>query len=222
MFCQKCGQKIDNNAGYCINCGMQQYSGYTEIKNDSPNAGFAVLGFFFPIVGLILYLVFMDEKPKRAKSAGKGALISVILKAIAGIIFAVVYFTGIAALLGYTTDLVNNTNSDFSSFSWEENGELYEDEVAVTFGSFNISEDSYYYETSLDVIVKNIDSKRRNFSITIEAVDENGARLDTDVVYARQLNPQQEIYLKAFEYVEDDLLEQFKSAQFKVLEVKKY
>jgi len=35
-------------------------------------------GFIFPIVGLILYLILKDTKPKNAKSAGKGALISVI------------------------------------------------------------------------------------------------------------------------------------------------
>ncbi len=222
MFCQNCGCKIENNAGYCTSCGMQQNADYSYTKEDSPNAGFAALGFFFPIVGLILYLVFMDEKPKKAKSAGKGALISVILKVSISIIIVVVSFTGLAALLGGTADYINDGLPDFESFSREEQAEIYEDDVAVIFGSFHIEDKGYYCETSLDVTVKNTDSKRKTYNITIEAVDENGSRLDTDVVYARQLNPQQEIQLKAFEYVEDDLLEKFKSAEFKVLEVNKY
>ncbi|HIT13098.1 MAG TPA: hypothetical protein IAB54_02975 [Candidatus Scatomonas merdigallinarum] len=37
------------------------------------------LDFFFPIVGLILYLVWKDQTPLKAHSAGKGALIGVIV-----------------------------------------------------------------------------------------------------------------------------------------------
>lgn len=40
--------------------------------------GWAVLGFFLPIVGLILWLVWKDDKPLTAKKAGVGALASVI------------------------------------------------------------------------------------------------------------------------------------------------
>jgi len=45
---------------------------------DAPNGGFATLGFFFPLVGLILFLVWKDQTPLKARSAGKGALIGVI------------------------------------------------------------------------------------------------------------------------------------------------
>lgn len=45
------------------------------------NGGFlwGLLGCCIPIVGLILFLVWKDAKPKTAKAAGIGALISVIL-----------------------------------------------------------------------------------------------------------------------------------------------
>ena len=45
---------------------------------DTRSFGWAVLGFFFPIVGLILFLVWKSEKPVSAKQAGMGALASVI------------------------------------------------------------------------------------------------------------------------------------------------
>ncbi|PWG65693.1 hypothetical protein DF196_06760 [Bifidobacterium callitrichidarum] len=46
---------------------------------DTGSFGWAVLGFFVPLVGLILYLVWKTEKPLSAKKAGMGALVSVIV-----------------------------------------------------------------------------------------------------------------------------------------------
>ena len=77
-FCTKCGKELLDEAVICTNCGcaVGGANGLYEIanQNDAPSAGFAVLGFFIPIVGFILYLVFSDSTPLKAKSAGKGAL----------------------------------------------------------------------------------------------------------------------------------------------------
>lgn len=55
-----------------------------------------LLGCCVPIVGLVLFLVWKDQKPKTAKAAGIGALVSVIL----GILFYVfVFIIGIVASL---------------------------------------------------------------------------------------------------------------------------
>lgn len=43
---------------------------------DNGSFGWAVLGFFIPIAGLILYLVWRTEKPLSARRAGIGALVS--------------------------------------------------------------------------------------------------------------------------------------------------
>lgn len=67
----------DNGYGY-RNDNRNFSRDYRPRGYDAPNAGFAVLSFFFPIVGLILYLVWMDQYPLKAKSCGKGALIGVI------------------------------------------------------------------------------------------------------------------------------------------------
>lgn len=56
--------------------GQQSYMG--QQSADAGSFGWAVLGFFFPIVGLILFLVWKSEKPVSAKQAGMGALVSVI------------------------------------------------------------------------------------------------------------------------------------------------
>lgn len=65
---------------------------------DSGSAGWAVLGFFFPIVGLILYLVWKTEKPLSARRAGMGALVSVIV----GVVITVIWFIlAIVAMMSF-------------------------------------------------------------------------------------------------------------------------
>ncbi|MDE6953680.1 MAG: zinc ribbon domain-containing protein [Erysipelotrichales bacterium] len=75
MFCKNCGNEIDDNAVVCPYCGIQQSSLQTD--NDSGGLGWGALGCCIPLVGLILFLVWKDSKPKTAKAAGIGALVSV-------------------------------------------------------------------------------------------------------------------------------------------------
>jgi hypothetical protein len=58
--------------------GTQQMAVVAQPIDSLPDArsfGFAALGFFFPVVGLILWLVWKAETPLKAKSAGTGALV---------------------------------------------------------------------------------------------------------------------------------------------------
>lgn len=90
MFCKNCGKEIDENAYVCVNCGAKVERDEQSVKHsDSGSAGWGVLGFFFPLIGLILYLVWKDNKPKNAKSAGKGALIGVIVEVVLVVIYIV-------------------------------------------------------------------------------------------------------------------------------------
>lgn len=62
------------------------------MENQNDNGGFlwGLLGFCIPIVGLILFLVWKDQKPKTSKAAGIGALVSVIL----GVVFYAIILVG--------------------------------------------------------------------------------------------------------------------------------
>lgn len=76
-YCKNCGQSIDDKAVICPHCGVAQ-----ENKPDVvDNGGFlwGLLGCCIPIVGLILFLVWKNERPKTAKAAGIGALVSVCI-----------------------------------------------------------------------------------------------------------------------------------------------
>ena len=92
----------------------------------------------------------------------------------------------------------------------------------VEFGEFKVSNNGYTYDTSLEVTVTNKSEKQKSFFITIEAIDEDGTRLGTDMIMADRLNSNQKIKLEAFEYVPQEKIEQYKLATFRVLEVEKY
>ncbi len=85
MYCPNCGEQIDDKAVVCPKCGVPVNGKRTD-PEDAPSIGFAILCFFFPIVGLILFLIWKDSSPLKAKSAGKGALIGVIVGFVAGFI----------------------------------------------------------------------------------------------------------------------------------------
>lgn len=106
MFCKNCGKEINDQAVICPYCGvaddkskLNQMSDQTK-KYDYPSAGYAILCFFFPIVGLILYLVWKDEYPQRAKSCGKGALISVIVGAVCAVLYVILVIILITVGIG--------------------------------------------------------------------------------------------------------------------------
>ena len=74
-FCKNCGRQIDDNAVVCPGCGVAQSNAPATVDNGG--FGWGLLGCCIPLVGLILFLVWKDNKPKTAKAAGIGALVSV-------------------------------------------------------------------------------------------------------------------------------------------------
>lgn len=220
MYCKNCGRTVDDTSSYCNNCGARiDNKPNADVSEDNSNLGFAILGFFIPIVGLILFLIYEEKKPKRAKSAGKGALIGFITEIVLAIILVILYVV-------FATSLFNNISNNIPAigdvFREETTDKILEKDVDVSFGEFKVTNNGYYSETSLDITVKNKAEEQCTYYITIEAVDANGARIDTDMIYADRLGAGQEIYLKAFEYVDQEKLNQFKNATFKVLEINRY
>ncbi len=88
-YCIKCGSQISDEAVVCPKCGVQvkPLSDTTNQIDNSDGIGFGFLGFFVPIAGLILYLIWKDDKPKKAKAAGIGALINLAFDLVVGIIW---------------------------------------------------------------------------------------------------------------------------------------
>lgn len=70
-----------------------------ENANDKGGFLWGLLGFCIPIVGLVLFLVWKGSKPKTAKAAGIGALVSVVIGVIFYILSAVLAIGVSAAVL---------------------------------------------------------------------------------------------------------------------------
>ncbi len=119
-FCPVCGMQLEDNSRFCPSCGTPvasqqtqqqayqqqgyqqpyQQQGYQQpfqasAQPDVPSTGLKVLCFFFPIVGLILFIINQKDKPVSAKAYGKMALISFII----GIIFYIIYFAVFGVLM---------------------------------------------------------------------------------------------------------------------------
>ena len=93
MYCRNCGAEIDDKAVICPKCVVAQNDVQTA-GADNGGFGWGLLGFCIPLVGLILFLVWKDTKPKTSKAAGKGALISVIVSAV---LYVILVILGIGA-----------------------------------------------------------------------------------------------------------------------------
>ncbi len=86
-YCTKCGKELFDEAVICPGCGCSCETQVAPAEEDKKSFGWALLGFFVPVAGLILYLIWKDKTPLKAKSCGKGALVSVIVSIIFSIVF---------------------------------------------------------------------------------------------------------------------------------------
>lgn len=66
MFCKNCGKEINDNADVCIHCGVRVKPEAPQ-KADNPSHLAGAVACCFPVVGLILYFLWKDDKPKSSK-----------------------------------------------------------------------------------------------------------------------------------------------------------
>lgn len=78
VYCRNCGATINEKAVICPHCGVQQQ----RENEDKGSIGYGILGFFIPIVGFILFVLWYDTRPKSAKYSAIGGLIWVLLCAL--------------------------------------------------------------------------------------------------------------------------------------------
>ena len=84
-----------------IETGISDKKESDGISNNEGAGGIKWLCFFIPLVGLILYLMWKDEKPVAAKECGKFALIGFGAGIAFAIIFNVIFFSIIMSSFNY-------------------------------------------------------------------------------------------------------------------------
>ncbi|MCD7929432.1 MAG: zinc ribbon domain-containing protein [Clostridiales bacterium] len=78
LTCYHCGKTIGDTERRCPFCGAVQPTA-TERISDTGSILWGILGFFFPVVGLVVYLAWRNAKPNNAQTCALGAVLGVIV-----------------------------------------------------------------------------------------------------------------------------------------------
>lgn len=133
MYCKNCGKEIEE-VKFCPHCGADQATTQTEdinqgyqpinqqpnqqsyqgqsysYNNDESSMGFAILSFFVPVVGLVLYLVWNKEYPKKAKSCLNGLITGVVL-----------YVVAVCCMISAGIGIASQSYDSIESTDWDFN-----------------------------------------------------------------------------------------------------
>ncbi len=103
IYCQRCGHELDGHEKYCPSCGKPTEYGFnsaTKSSGDEGGFGWSLLGFCVPIVGLVLYLVWKDERPVTARDSLRGFIAYLIFLGFAIVVY-VIFAISILGNLNY-------------------------------------------------------------------------------------------------------------------------
>ena len=82
-YCRKCGEQIDDEAVICPKCGVPQNKNYGNYEkntvNDTGGSIYVLIGVIFPVIALIMYLIWKDERPKTSADLERGMKICLII-----------------------------------------------------------------------------------------------------------------------------------------------
>ena len=159
------------------------------------------LALIFGIIGLV------------KKAPGHKALVATILGAVALVVGIVMNILAVKAV----NDVVDTvTGGILSGYEGDAIGKT----VDVTIDGYK-EYDGLLADKALFVTVKNISDETLSFSVSIEAVDDDGNRIDESSVYAESLAPGQSVTKQAFEYSSLDEGE-LKEATFRIFRTTSY
>lgn len=171
MYCVKCGNEL-NNQSICTKCGFQVNNSVNG-HDDHFSIGFFLLGLCIPIVGLILFISWNKEKPRKAKAAGLGVLFAIPATFIAMGIIAAFMIPAVGTIIENTQKdviladaiAVENASRLYCSANTCDNGDLiYWNEISPYIDNFD---ESYYDLENNDGIVAVIVNDR--YTIYLEA-----------------------------------------------------
>lgn len=174
------------------------------------------ISFFIALVGIVLSIIGIVGI-RKGKNSGMGM-------GVAGLVLSIVACVAVLSSQAFYTaaidSAVDEANQQLNKVTGDATEEILGTEVDVALGEFQISKDSYGFVTSkLPVTVTNLLDEKATFTVTVEAVDASGSRLDDYTVYVNDLGAGQTTTLDAFTYVTSDDYEAMKSASFNIVSV---
>jgi len=96
-YCKNCGQPLEVDYKVCPMCGTRVVDEYYQSEHvqethQQNELLWAILGFFFPVIGIVLFFIWQNTKPVIAKYIGIGALLGFGVKFILGFIGFSLFF----------------------------------------------------------------------------------------------------------------------------------
>jgi len=168
------------------------------------NASFVlgILAFIFGIIPLI-------------KKNAKGKAIAAVTLGILSVVITI-------SLQNSWSNALDDLSNELDTMSGNNTEEVLKN-VDVNIGEFEVKTDEWgLNETKLTVKITNKTNEKKSFDFTVEAVAEDGSRIETDYIYATDLAAGQSQSFDIFTYVSDDKLKDMKSATFNVVEASMY
>lgn len=172
----------------------------------------AILGLIFGIIGLVVTL--------KGTRTGKGlAIAAIVISVVAGgVVLATQYMFTKAV-----DEVSEEVDKELDKMSGGATEDILANSLDVEIGTFEATTDEYNFtETKLPVTVTNKLKEAKSFSVTVEAADTDGNRINTDIVYVDNLAPGQSYSSDIFTLVSSDEVEKYQNATFKVIEASEF
>lgn len=167
------------------------------------------LSFFLGVLAVIFGLV-------SIKRASKGKMIATIILGILSIVITLM-------MQKATSDTLDTISNSIDNMSGGNTEQVLKTEVDVKLGDFEVTEGDYgLTNTKLTVTVTNKTNETKSFNIQIEAVDEDGNRINQDYIYANNLTAGQSQNFDLFQYVSSEQIDAMKNATFNIVEASSY
>ena len=167
------------------------------------------LSFFLGVLAVIFGLV-------SIKRASKGKMIATIILGILSIVITLM-------MQKATSDTLDTISNSIDNMSGGNTDQVLNTEVDVKLGDFEVTEGDYgLTNTKLTVTVTNKTNETKSFNIQIEAVDENGNRINQDYIYANNLTAGHSQNFDLFQYVSSEQIDAMKNATFNIVEASSY
>lgn len=173
-FCMRCGKELTNTDNFnnnqqqnnnlenntfnnnynsnMYNNNINQNNNQTNIQNqvteEKANVWLAILSWFIPLAGLIIFIVKKDKQPKTAKVSGICALISFILSPI----IIILSFSFLGMILSNNWNNISNNINDLwdEEYNYDYNSNYDNDDLTNNNDNNNIYDSTSQGETTND------------------------------------------------------------------------
>lgn len=176
-----------------------------------------ILGFVsFPLaaVGLVFGIIGVVGGLKGTRSGKIMAIVGSILCVLA-LVLAIV---GVVIV----NNAVNELGESLDEVSGGNTSQILDNNLDVQLGQFATDGNEYIESGKMVVTLRNKGNETASFSVSIEAVDASGNRIEDDTAYVSDLAPGQSSNQDVFVLVPSDQYDALKGATFKVIEASMY